>query len=262
MRLRKKTKILFRRMLIITGIAAALLILYIASGRYAFDTGKNNIPPSINSFGIRIPKGYTIHGIDVSRHQGKIDWKRVSEVESNGIRINFAYIKATEGISRQDENFRQNWEMASQYGLFRGAYHFYYPSRNAKMQAANYLKMVHLESGDLPPVIDIEYSNGKSAKEICAGLHIFIQILEKKYKTKPIIYTNINFFNRFLKDEFSSYPIWISCYFDHYRFFREFFTPWVIWQHSESGKVDGINGYVDLNVLSGDIKQLQSICVP
>ncbi len=219
------------------------------------------VAPPVSSFGILIPKGYTVHGIDVSKHQGNIDWKRVSRMNMNGIQISFAYIKATEGITRQDDKFEANWKHSFQNGLLRGAYHFYYPSRDAGKQADNFIGTVKLIKGDLPPVVDIEYSNGKSSKKICEGLKTYIGKIEKYYSVKPIIYTNINFYNSYLKGNFDSYPLWIAGYYNHDRFYTEFVTPWALWQHNESGKVDGINGKVDFNVFNGNLEKLKSMGV-
>jgi lysozyme len=215
--------------------------------------------PPVSSFGIVMPKGYSVHGIDISKHQGIIDWKRVSKMRKNDIRVSFAFIKATEGITRQDDKFETNWKQAGQNGILRGAYHFYYPSRDANKQADNFLKAVTLTKGDLPPVVDIEYSNGKPAKKICADLKVFIGRLEKQYDVKPIIYTNINFYNTYLAGSFDDYPLWIAGYFDHDRFYNEFTTPWILWQHSEQGKVDGIRGYVDFNVFKGSLEKLEKM---
>lgn len=208
-----------------------------------------------------MPKGYTVHGIDVSKHQGSIDWKRVSLMKVNGIKVSFAFIKATEGISRQDDKFELNWKQSAQNGILRGAYHFYYPSRDASKQADNFIKKVRLAKGDLPPVIDIETSNGKSSAKICEGLKIFAQRIEKQYAVKPIIYTNINFYNKHLKGNFGDFPLWIAGYFDHDRFYSEFDTPWIFWQHSESGKVDGIKGYVDFNVFRGSYDKMKLMLI-
>ena len=217
--------------------------------------------PKVSSFGILMPQGYTVHGIDVSKHQGKIDWQRVSRMKKDGIQLNFTFIKATEGITRQDDKFEINWKEAARSGLLRGAYHFYYPSRDADKQADNFISVVKLSKGDLPPVVDIEYSNGKSAKKICDDLKVFIKRLENKYETKPIIYTNTNFYNTYLKGNFDEYPLWIAGYFDHDRFYNEFNTDWILWQHSERGKVDGIRGTVDFNVFKGSLEKLRGMCV-
>lgn len=83
---------------------------------------------SVKSFAIRIPASYTIHGIDVSRWQERIDWQRVAKMRDNGIRLQFAFIKATEGEKLVDPYFLRNWQLSRENGLLRGAYH-YFPRR-------------------------------------------------------------------------------------------------------------------------------------
>lgn len=262
MTLSKNYSLLLRLALIPAGLLI-ITILLIKAPSYLRESfpDKTKAAPKVESFGIIMPGGYSIHGIDVSKHQGKIDWKRVSRMKKNGIQISFAFIKATEGITRQDNRFESNWKQSAVNGLLRGAYHFYYPSRDADKQADNFIKTVKLTKGDLPPVVDIELSNGKSREKICAGLKVFISRLEKQYNTKPIIYTNISFYNKYLKDDFRDYPLWIAGYFDHDRFYNEFETPWDFWQHSERGKVDGIKGNVDFNVFKGDLTKLKNFCL-
>jgi len=260
MKIPKNLNVLLR-LFLIPGFLLVIMLLIIKAPTW-FNTlinkEKGNTP-KVSSFGIVMPKGYTVHGIDVSKHQGKIDWKRVSQMNKNGIRISFVFIKATEGITRQDSRFETNWKQSDQSGLLRGAYHFYYPSRDADKQADNFINVVKLSEGDLPPVVDIEYSNGKSAKKICDDLKVFLGRLEKQYGVKPIIYTNINFYNTYLIGYFEDYPLWIAGYFDHDRFYNEFNTPWIIWQHSEKGKVDGIRGNVDFNVFKGNLDKLEKM---
>lgn len=252
---------IFLRLFIIPGFLLLIMLLIIKAPTWfniLIKKDTANTPP-VSSFGIIMPKGYSVHGIDISKHQGTIDWNRVSKMKKNDIQISFAFIKATEGITRQDHKFETNWKQAGKNGILRGAYHFYYPSRDADMQADNFIKVVKLTKGDLPPVVDIEYSNGKTAKKICADLKVFIERLEKQYDVKPIIYTNINFYNTYLIGSFDDYPLWIAGYFDHDRFYNEFTTPWILWQHSERGKVDGIRGNVDFNVFKGSIDKLEKM---
>jgi len=254
----KEVKLFIRLISILSSILIVTVLIIKAPLWFAnYFTNENVPPPPVATFGIHMPKGYSVHGIDVSKHQGTIDWKRVSLMEKNGIKFRFVYIKATEGISSQDKKFRENWKNSAQQGLLRGAYHFYYPSRDAGRQADNFISTVKLIKGDLPPVVDIEHSNSKSAAKICEGLRVFVDRIEKHYGVKPIIYTNIHFYENFLQGKFDKYPLWISCYFEHERFFSEFTRTWILWQHSEKGNVDGIRGNVDFNVFNGTLEQLR-----
>ena len=109
-----------------------VLVLKTAAWFQEYLKQQNTPPPPVASYGIIMPVGYSVHGIDVSKHQGNIDWKRVSQMKRNGIQISFTFIKATEGITRQDNMFDSNWREASSNSLLRGAYHFYYPYYNIK----------------------------------------------------------------------------------------------------------------------------------
>jgi lysozyme len=214
---------------------------------------------NLKNFGVPVPKGYNVHGIDVSHHQGRISWDEVALMNANDIKIDFAFIKATEGITRQDRLFDRNWKKAKEAGIIRGAYHFFHPSRDAGKQAANFIKMVKLSPGDLPPVLDIEVANRKSKKEIVDGALEWCRIVEAHYGMKPIIYTSPGYYDKYLADDFKDYPLWIAHYhkakprMDHRR--------WQIWQHTDCATINGIKGGVDMNVFNGSISKLRKMCV-
>lgn len=214
---------------------------------------------NLRSFGVRIPGGYEVHGIDVSHHQGRIDWAEVDSMNINGIKISFAFLKATEGISRQDRQFERNWKKTREAGIMRGAYHFFHPSRNAKDQAINFINEVTLEKGDLPPVLDIEVSNRKTKKEIVDGALEWCRLIETHYGMKPIIYTSPGFYNKYLKDDFEDYPLWIAHYYKDLP--RMSHRKWQFWQHTDKAKINGVKKGVDLNVYNGSLSKLQRMCV-
>ena len=209
-------------------------------------------PPDIfyPGFQIPIPPGYIIHGIDVSRYQETINWKSVKEMQEKDIRIGFAFIKATEGVSKIDPQFRRNWLKAEEQDIPKGAYHFFIASRSGKKQAANFIQMVDLKRGDLPPVLDIEKTYGAGINVIKRELGYWLEAVEKNYGVLPIIYTNIDFYKNYLEKDFSEYPVWIAHYLQPQKPRLE--HTWMFWQHSEAGKVNGISSPVDFNVFSGD----------
>ena len=120
----------------------------------------------VKSFAIRIPASYTIHGIDVSRWQERIDWQRVAKMRDNGIRLQFAFIKATEGEKLVDPYFSRNWQLSRENGLMRGAYHYFSPSVSASSSGA----IISANGGFLtrrfPAVLDVEERGKLSAKEL------------------------------------------------------------------------------------------------
>lgn len=201
-------------------------------------------------FQIAIPGGYQIHGIDVSKYQSVINWKEVKEMDAQGIKIEFAFIKATEGVGNVDNQFRRNWLKAEEQNICKGAYHFFIAGKSGRRQAANFIEIVNLKKGDLPPVIDIEKSFGVSAAEIKKEVADWLAVVEKYYNVKPIIYTNIDFYSRYLQENFDDYPIWIAHYLQPVK--PRIDHKWAFWQHSESGRVNGIKAPVDFNVFSGD----------
>ncbi len=207
-------------------------------------------------FGIRIPKRYSIHGIDVSRYQRNISWNLVKEMQVKEIQIGFAFIKATEGVSITDRSFKRNWKKCREAGIPRGAYHYFIPSIAAEKQAAHFIKQVKLQTGDLPPVLDIEETSGMPAHRMVEGLKIWMKIVEDHYGIRPIIYTGPHFYRQHLLGHFDDYPLWIAHYeTDSPKIGRE----WKFWQHNERGRVDGIDAYVDFNVFSGDSVEFNSM---
>lgn len=214
---------------------------------------------NLKNFGIPIPSKYSVHGIDISRYQNNINWKEVKKMKVDSIRINFVFIKATEGKTRIDRYFEINWENAKKNQLIRGAYHFYRPQVNSKLQAENFINSVKLEKGDLPPVLDIEMlADGFQVSNTIKGLKNWMKIIENHYHMKPILYTNIDFYNNYLRDEgFDEYPLWIAHY---YKNKLNISQKWYFWQHSDKGKVNGIKGDVDFNVFNGNIEELKSLC--
>ncbi len=208
-------------------------------------------PPFVKykDFGIMIPSGYSIHGIDVSHHQSIINWKLVKEMDDDGIKLDFAFIKATEGSFTIDNMYRRNWVEAKEAGMLRGAYHFFIASRSGAAQAKNFIETVTLEDGDMAPVLDVEKAFGKPAATIQKEVQEWLDIVEEKYGMKPIIYSNVHFYETYLAGAFDDYPLWVAHYFADGKPRIE--RDWLIWQHSEQGRVNGITTTVDFNVFSG-----------
>ncbi len=100
-----------------------------------------------DGFNIDVPVGYTIHGIDISRHQGNITWSAVKAMQIKDIALDFAYIKATEGLTKVDVSFKKNWSKCRELHIPHGAYHFYLANKSGIAQAANFIKTVNLKTG-------------------------------------------------------------------------------------------------------------------
>ncbi len=211
-------------------------------------------------FGIHIPNQYEIHGIDVSKYQQNISWDAVKEMQVKNIRLGFAFMKATEGNGNTDPFFKRNWRKSKQAGIIRGAYHFFIASKDGKTQAKNFISRVDLESGDLPPVLDVEQTYGVTVSQLRQEVKAWLDMVENYYDVKPIIYTNVDFYERYLAGFFDEYPLWVAHYLqpEKPRISRE----WSFWQHSEEGRVNGILSKVDFNVFNGDSMALEELLVP
>ncbi|MCI6822228.1 MAG: glycoside hydrolase family 25 protein [Bacteroidales bacterium] len=251
--LMKKTRTLLTRLFIIAAAALFCYLIYIYvvapySAKWRALYGKEDYP-----------KGYSIHGIDISHHQGSIDWEKLSKAEIDGEGICFVFIKATEGRSLLDENFNENFYKAREYGFLRGAYHYFKPNVSAKKQAEYFLKQVHLEEGDLPPVLDIEERGRLSAAELREASLTWLRAVEERYHVKPILYTSYKFRLDVLNTkEFDAYPYWIAHYYVKDLSYK---GEWKFWQHTDCGKLAGINHKVDLNIYNGSMYDLRRLCI-
>lgn len=211
------------------------------------------------SFNIKIPKKYTIHGIDVSYYQGKIDWQKVKAMKDDDVKVTFAFIKATEGLLNVDPYFQRNWREAPKAGIKVGAYHFFRPKRAGLWQANFFLQTVSFEKGDLPPVVDIESLDGVSPAKMRKELNAFIIQVEVKTKVKPIIYSGLKFYKANLMGYYDDYPLWVAHY--HQPKLKLASSIWKFWQHSDKARINGINHVVDFNAFNGDSLTFKKILI-
>lgn len=205
-------------------------------------------------YGVCIPCDYEVHGIDISHYQGDIDWPVLARSQQSDFPIQFIFMKATEGGDHSDYRFAENFSKAQEYGFVRGAYHYFIPQTDPVRQADFFIHTVQLDSGDLPPVLDVETLGRKSVSELQAAVKVWLNRIESHYGVKPILYTSYKFKQRYLNDSaFNAYPYWIAHYYvDSVRYEGH----WEFWQHTDVGRVPGIEKEVDLNVFNGTLEQL------
>jgi len=208
-------------------------------------------------FEIPLPLGYQIHGIDVSLYQQYVYWPQVKNMQVQNVKIDFVFIKATEGLNNTDKQFRRNWQQAKQAGITRGAYHYFLATKDGKLQALNFIKNVKLQSGDLPPVLDIEELYGVPPDAMRRRITVWLQTVDSAYHVKPVIYTSADFYQRYLGDAFNEYPLWVAHYYTNN--YPNIKRDWWFWQHNDTGKVNGIAGSVDFNVFNGDSVEFSDI---
>ena len=198
------------------------------------------------------PSSYAVHGVDVAKYQGTIDW---AALKAGGIA--FAFIKATEGGDRLDGRFDENWRAAREAGVLRGAYHFFYFCRPARQQAEWFIANVPRERGALPPVLDMEW-NGHSPtcairvprEKALAEMRVFISMIERHYGQRPIIYSTVDFQRDVLAGEFDGYDHWLRSVARHVEDVHPE-RDWRFWQYTATGRAPGVAGDVDLNVFHG-----------
>lgn len=199
---------------------------------------------------------YPIHGIDISKWQGEIDW---SEVKRAGTA--FAFIKATEGGDHLDERFQANWEGARRAGVPRGAYHFMFWCRPAEEQAAWFRQNVPRDADALPPVLDVEWnSHSKTCpKRIDADLArqkiaVMLKAMQAHTGKRPIIYTDIPFHADVLEGHHYDNPFWLRSVAAEPEE-RYSSRKWKLWQFTTTGRIPGIKGAVDRNAFAGSRKE-------
>lgn len=188
-------------------------------------------------------------GIDVSYHQGRIQWPKV---EKAGIR--FAFIRVSDGLTVRDTQFAQNWEGARRANIRRGVYQYFRPDENAVAQADLVIAAVERDAGELPPVIDVETTGGRSPAQIERQVRAWIARIRARLRVEPIVYTSPAFWTDQVGGaDLASHPLWLAHYTNECPRVPPPWTRWTFWQHSESGRVPGISEPVDLDVLAGEL---------
>ena len=214
-------------------------------------------------FGGKHPHGHDIHGIDVSKWNGDIDWQAARK---SG--VSFVFVKATEGKDRIDSAFERNWRGAAAAGLPHAPYHFYYFCSTPDEQADWFIRNVPKAAVRLPPVLDAEWNHASptcklrpDAAIVRASLQRFMDRIEAHYGKRPIIYTTVDFHRDNLIGHFNDYHFWVRSTAAHpegiYASRR-----WAFWQYTATGVVPGIKGDTDINVFSGTEKHWQAWLAP
>jgi lysozyme len=181
---------------------------------------------------------FPIQGVDISHHQGDIDWNELTTED-----ISFIFIKATEGGDYKDPSFQVNW------------------TKSGAEQADNFISSVPKGEGNLPPAIDLELGGNcqsdKSDEEVIRDIQTYIDKVSAYYEQTPIIYATTEFYERYLNNQFIACPIWIRDIYSNPKLPDN--RHWTFWQFANRGHLKGINGYIDLNAFNGDKTTFQSL---
>lgn len=194
-----------------------------------------------------------VWGIDISHHQNITSWSDLSDQKPN-----FIFMKASEGLTVRDRHYNERYAIAKKLGLMVGTYHFFSYRSSGRDQAKHFLTIAKYQEGDLPLVLDAEYKkNMPPPRIVTAELVRFLEYIYAKTGDKPMIYTSTHFYHKYLKHAVGNrYPLWIA----DYR--REPDCDYHFWQSSEKFQLDGIKGFVDLNVFNGNKEDLEKLVKP
>ncbi|HMK90521.1 MAG TPA: GH25 family lysozyme [Methylocystis sp.] len=218
---------------------------------YAVPTSDLHLYPATRS------AEFDVHGVDVSKYQGDIDWRAVKD---SGVA--FAFIKASEGADNIDRKFVANWEGARAAGVPRGPYHFVYWCRPPLEEIANLERIAPVEPDALPPVLDVEATPTSRTctrrlerEETLHDMRVMLEEMERHYGKRPIIYTSVDFYQAILAgDGLADYPIWVRST-KYHPTVRYGARKWTFWQYRSDGDVPGIRGAVDVNAFHGSHEQ-------
>ncbi len=205
-----------------------------------------------------------VPGLDVSYWQADINWQAV---RAAGVR--FVFIKATEGVGYTDSTFPGNWEGAGVAGLLRGAYCFFHPNQDAVQQAERFVSVVkeREDDGELPCSIDLEVTDGVSNKNVIAAVKTWLDEVERRLGRRPLIYSGLSFLESTLVTQgqppawAGEYPLWLGWFPKKYvtgmsPLMPRAWSAWTFWQYSGKGRINGIQGDVDLDLFNGTMEDL------
>ena len=188
-------------------------------------------------------------GIDVSKHNGTIDWNKVKAAG-----VQFAMLRAGYGRydNQKDERFEANYAGATAAGIPVGAYHYSYATNaeQAKQEAEVFLGWIKGKTLTYPVAFDIE-----DAKQANLGVSVISDIIRAFCETVEaagyyvVVYANKDWLtNRIDADCKSRYDIWLAQWTSQ----PTYTGSYGMWQYTSDGAVDGIAGRVDMNIAYKD----------
>lgn len=206
---------------------------------------KNEEIRELEKFSTLIPQGFNAVGLDVSHHQGKIDWNDLLDESPLDTLINFVYCKATEGTTHVDTKWEYNKQELSRLAVKHGAYHFLNTQSYSIPQAQHFLNHWNPSDFTLPPVLDVE-TESENDKVLIANMYDWLEYVEKKTGYKPIIYTSESFYKTKFQNEFKEYQFWIAAYSKRPEVLND--TRVKIWQFTDKGEIPAVSSKIDVNV--------------
>lgn len=204
-----------------------------------------------------LPQAQVI-GIDISHHQGEVDWDRLcfsmdamrrTDASGNNFRrVDFVIAKATEGASHTDRKYASYKSGCRRKGIPFGAYHYYKPSAAPDEQAASFVRTAALSRGDMVPVLDVEECGRKTAAQLRADVLEWLDRVERECGVRPMVYCNLDYYRKYFDTPaFGRYRFWIAAYRR-----KTLGVEHLLWQQTDRGRMRGIKGRVDIDVFNGD----------
>jgi lysozyme len=221
------------------------------------DVDSSGATPEVGILARVCAAGTTTSGVDVSYHNGTINW---TQVKNAG--YEFAIIRISDGTGFHDPQFATNWAGAHAAGLVRGIYQFFRPSEDVAAQADMVIAAVATPApGDLPPVIDVEATGNLSPAGVAAKVRTWVDRVKAATGIDPIIYTGKFFWRDQVggPTSFAGNPLWIAQYTTLCPDLTSPWNTWAFWQYSETGKVPGISGGIDLDRFNGTADELRAL---
>jgi lysozyme len=198
---------------------------------------------------------YPLQGVDVSHHQGEIDWTQLQ-----GPAVQFAYIKASEGVAWRDPRFASNWKSALAVGVTPGAYHFFTLCKSGAEQARNFLAaLADVTGSGLPPAVDLEFGGNcehrPAQQEFTRELYSFLEQVKRETGCTPVLYVTQDFYEPYVAGRIEGYPLWVRNIFGTPRLDEG--ANWLLWQYANRGRMPGVGTFIDLNVYSGSAAEFR-----
>lgn len=189
------------------------------------------------------PVRYPVRGIDISAHNGAVDLQKAADAG-----IQFAFIKASEGVDFRDSLFPAYYSQARLAGLKIGAYHFFRFDKDGIDQARNLVSSIGGRHLDLGVAIDVEDNGNVQGVDSALIAHRLVRMAEflNLVGYRVTFYSNKNGYSEYLRQAVPGSTLWI-CSFSP----NPINTEWTFWQYDHHGRVDGLEGDVDLNVFCG-----------
>jgi lysozyme len=235
-----------------------ILIFLIVSAALFFRKETNNKAPHPENIEtaevVRTPQSAPAWGIDLSHHNGAIQWAKMKGEHLP----DFVFLKATEGTHFKDRRFENHHKEFSQLGVPCAGYHFFRFNKNGEAQARFFLDCTQPKKGDLLPVLDAESHHSLDSDVIAQkNIDLFMETIKKEIGVYPIVYCQESFYKKFFEEKYEGkIYLWIS------NFIQEPFIPYDIWQKSEKHRHPAFKGRIDYNVLQHSRTSLSNLLIP